>query len=76
MVVTATEFQTNFALYLEILAKESIFITQNGRTVAKVTNPNVSAVDRITGVLAGMLPDEYDKKALKMERLSKYEIDD
>ena len=44
----------------------------NGKTVAKVINPNVSAVDEITGILADSLPDGYDQKALRSERLSKY----
>ena len=44
----------------------------NGKTVAKVINPNVSAVDEITGILADSLPDGYDQKAFRSERLSKY----
>ena len=36
MVVTATEFKTNFGKYLELIATEDIFITRNGKTVAKV----------------------------------------
>lgn len=76
MIVTATEFKTNFGKYLELLSHEDIFITKNGKTVAKLTNPQVSAVDSISGVLAGKLPDDYDRKSLRMERLEKYEIDD
>ena len=38
MVVTATEFKTNFGKYLELIAKEDIFITRNGKMVAKVVN--------------------------------------
>ena len=72
MVVTATVFQSNFIKYLELLTKDSIFITMNGKTVAKVINPNVSAVDEITGILADSLPDGYDQKAFRSERLSKY----
>ncbi len=72
MVVTATVFQSNFIKYLELLTNDSIFITMNGKTVAKVINPNVSAVDEITGILADSLPDGYDQKAFRSERLSKY----
>ena len=72
MVVTATVFQSNFIKYLELLTNDSIFITMNGKTVAKVINPNVSAVDEITDILADSLPDGYDQKALRSERLSKY----
>ena len=48
MVVTATEFKVNFGKYLSLLATEDIFITKNGKKVAKVSNPNVSAVDAIS----------------------------
>lgn len=39
MVVTATEFKANFGKYLELIAKEDIIITRNGKTVAKVITP-------------------------------------
>ena len=76
IVVTATEFKTNFGKYLEILAREDIFITKNGKTVAKMINPNVNAVDEISGILSGALPRDYDRKTLRAERLKKYELDD
>ena len=76
MVVTATEFKVNFGKYLGLLASEDIFITKNGKTIAKVSNPNVSAVDAISGILAGMLPSSYDAKDLREERLRNYAPDD
>lgn len=76
MIVTATEFKTNFGKYLDMLPSEDIYITRNGKTIAKLVNPNVSAVDSISGLLAGKLPDNFDVKALREERLDKYEIDD
>lgn len=76
MVVTATEFKTNFGKYLDLLLHEDIFITRNGKTVAKVVNPHVSAVDSISGLLAGKVPDDLDKKSIREERISKYAIDD
>lgn len=75
MVVSATEFKTNFGHYLDLLLQEDIFITKNGKTVAKVTNPQVSAVDALSGLLSGKLPDHYDRKSLREERLSTYELD-
>lgn len=76
MIVTATEFKTNFGKYLDMLLSEDIFITRNGKTIAKMVNPNVSAVDAISGMLAGKLSDNYDAEALREERLKKYETDD
>jgi len=76
MVVTATEFKTNFGKYLNLLLQDDIFITKNGKMIAKVSNPQVSAVDALSGLLAGMVPADYDKHSLREERLSKYELDD
>ncbi|MCD7771557.1 MAG: type II toxin-antitoxin system Phd/YefM family antitoxin [Clostridiales bacterium] len=76
MIVTATEFKTNFGKYLDMLLGEDIFVTRNGKVVAKVVNPNVSAVDTISGMLAGKLPDEYDARAMREERLNRYAFDD
>ncbi len=72
MVITATEFKTNFGKYLDLLTKEDIFVTRNGKTVAKVVNPNVRAVDSISGILSGKLPNDYDAKTLREERLEQY----
>ena len=72
MIVTATEFKTNFGKYLELIAKEDIFITRNGKTIAKVVNPQVSAVDSLRGMLKDV-PADLDQDSIKEERLSKYE---
>ena len=76
MVVTATEFRANFGKYLNMLATEDIFITKNGKMIAKVSNPNVSAVNAISGLLAGKLPDDHDAKTIREQRLRKYAHDD
>jgi antitoxin (DNA-binding transcriptional repressor) of toxin-antitoxin stability system len=76
MVVTATEFKTNFGKYLDLLLKEDIFITRNGKTIAKVVNPHVSSVDSISGLLAGKVLDDLDRKSIREERISKYAVDD
>jgi hypothetical protein len=76
MVVTDTEFNTNFGKYLELLLTEDIFITRNGKTVAKVVNPQISAVDSISGLLAGKVSNDIDRKSIREERISKYETDD
>ena len=72
MIVTATEFKTNFGKYLDMLTKEDIFITRNGKTIAKVINPQVSAVDSLRGMLKNVTSD-IDLDSLREERLSKYE---
>ena len=72
MIVTATEFKTNFGKYLGMVTKEDIFITRNGKTIAKVVNPQVSAVDSLRGMLKNV-PSDLDLDSLREERLSKYE---
>ncbi len=78
MIITATEFKTNFGKYLEMisLSQENIVRTKNGKTIAKVSNPQISAVDKISGVLAGLVPDDFDSSDIRKERLEKYEADD
>lgn len=72
MIVTATEFKTNFGKYLEMIAKEDIFITRNGKTIAKVVNPQISAVDSLRRMLKDV-PSDIDLDSLRKKRLSKYE---
>lgn len=76
MLVTATEFKLNLGKYLELVQNEDIWVTKNGKTVAKLINPNVSSVDAISGILAGKVPTGIDRHSLREERLSRYEIDD
>lgn len=76
MLVTATELKLNFGKYLELVQKEDIWVTKNGKTIAKLVNPNISAVDSISGVLAGKVPDDLERHSLREERLKKYAYDD
>ena len=72
MIVTATEFKTNFGKYLDLIAKEDIFITRNGKTVAKVVCTQISAVDSLRGILKEA-PSDINMDFLREERLTKYE---
>lgn len=71
MQVTASEFKLNLSKYLELVLTEDIWVTKDGKTVAKLINPNVSSVDAISGVLAGKVPADLDRHSLREERLSK-----
>ena len=72
MIVTASKLKTNFGKYLDMLTKEDIFITRNGKTIAKVINSQVSAVDSLRGMLKNV-PSDIELDSLREERLSKYE---
>ena len=55
-----------------MISEEDIFITRNGKTIAKVVNPQISAVDSLRGMLKDV-PSDIDLDSLREERLSKYE---
>ena len=76
MQITATEFKLNLGKYLSLVLTEDIWITRNGKLIAKMVNPNITSVDAISGVLAGKVPADSDRHFLKEERISRYEIDD
>ena len=74
--VTATEFKMNLGHYLEKVLTEDIWITKNGKTVAKLVNPNVSAVESVSGILKGLVPDDTDRHSLREERIARYAAND
>ena len=76
MQITATEFKLNLGKYLNLVQTEDIWITRNGKLIAKLVNPHVSSVDVISGVLSCKVPDDLNRHSLREERLSRYEIDD
>lgn len=68
MSVTATELKNNLGKYLLISATEDVFITKNGKVVAKLTNPHQDRVDTAKS-LFGVLPEDADLQESKEERL-------
>ena len=76
MQITATEFKLNLGKYLNLVHTEDIWITRNGKMIAKMVNPNVPSVEAISGVLVGKVPADADRHSLQEERLSRYETDD
>ena len=70
MSITATEFKKNLGKYLLLAETVDIFITRNGKVVAKLTNPNQDRVNRAES-LFGILSDDRTLDESKKERLSK-----
>lgn len=68
MSITATELKNNLGKYLLLSETQDIFITKNGRVVAKLTNPYQDAVETAKS-LFGILPVNADIKEAKTERL-------
>lgn len=70
MSITATEFKKNLGKYLLLAETVDIFITRNGKVVAKLTNPNQDRVNRAES-LFGILSDGRTLEESKKKRLSK-----
>ena len=68
MSITATELKNNLGKYLRLAATEDIFITRNGKVVAKLSNPHQDRVD-IAKSLFGILPNEPTLEQAREERL-------
>lgn len=53
MSITATELKMNLSKYLMLAEKEDIYITRNGKVVAKLTNPYQDRVDMAKSLFGG-----------------------
>ncbi len=72
MIVTATELQTNLSKYLELAAIQDIFITKNGKNIARLTSPSIDKLS-ILNSLVGIIPlqETIDEDAIREERLAR-----
>ncbi len=70
MSITATELKNNLGKYLLLSETEDIFITKNGKIVAKLTNPYQDRVE-VAKSLFGILPEDADIELAKEERINK-----
>ena len=68
MSITATELKENLSKYLLLAENEDVFITKNGKIVAKLTNPYQNRVD-IAKSLFGSVPDKMTLDESREERL-------
>lgn len=69
MSITATELKQNLGKYLLLSAKEDIYITKNGKIIAKLTNPYQDRMSTARS-LFGILPKNADIDISKEERLA------
>ena len=76
MLVTATEFKNNIGKYLSLVAIEDVFITKNGKSVAKLSSAKKDKVD-IMKSLFGIIPNDGSTlEQVREERLARYETAD
>ena len=73
MIITATELKNNLGKYLEMAESQDIFITKNGKSIARLTSPAVNKLALLDD-LVGIVPHEkaIDKSTIREERLSRH----
>lgn len=70
MSITATELKMNLGKYLLLAETEDIFITKNGKVIAKLSNPNADRVEMAKSLL-GIIPADVTLEEAKAERADK-----
>ena len=70
MSITATELKANLGKYLLLAASEDIYITRNGKVVARLTSPYQDKLD-IVDSLYGSIPETITLEEARDERLGK-----
>ena len=69
MSITATELKENLGKYLMLAATEDIYITKNGRVVAKLGSPYTNLIETARS-LAGIIPKDTTLEEAREERLA------
>ena len=69
MSITATELKMNLGKYLLLAETEDIFITKNGKVVAKLTNPNADRVEMAKSLFV-IIPADVTFEEAREERLN------
>ena len=72
MIVSATELKSNLGKYLELAARQDIFITRNGRNIARLTSPTIDKL-AVLDSLVGVIPpqDAAAEEEAREERLAR-----
>ena len=69
MIITATELKTNMGYYLNAVSEKEVFITKNGKLVAKLSSSSrdrQAALDSLVGITAA---NPVSLEEAKKERL-------
>lgn len=69
MSITATELKLNLGKYLLLAATQDVYITRNGKTIAKLVSPYQDRVDTVD-TLFGSVPDTMTLEEAREERLN------
>lgn len=72
MIVTATELKNNLGKYLELAAMQDVFITKNGKSIARLTSPSINKLSLLDDLVGIISPQEViDENSIREERLSR-----
>jgi len=74
--VTATEFKSNIGRYLTLVASEDIFITKNGKNVAKLSSTKQNKVEIMKSLFGILADSNLTLEQAREERLARYETAD
>ena len=69
MSITATELKKNLGKYLLIAESKDVFISRNGKIIAKLSNPNQDKVE-IAKSLFGIIPSNMTLEEAREDRLN------
>ncbi len=68
MQISISELKTHTGKYVEMAEEEDVFVTKNGRRVAKITSAKPDKVAAAKS-LFGILPADVDPDLVRTERL-------
>lgn len=68
MSITTAELELNLSKYLLLAQTEDVFITRNGKVIAKLTNPYQDRVDAARS-LFGVIPSDVTLEEAREKRL-------
>lgn len=74
MQISVSELKANAGKYVKIAAEEDIYITKNGKRLAKLTGANVNKKEAAMA-LVGSLPSDVDFEQLRLERIMGVDAD-
>jgi prevent-host-death family protein len=76
MLVTATEFKSHIGRYLTLVASEDIFITKNGKSVAKLSSTKQDKVELAKSLFGIAKGSTMTLEQARAERRARYETAD
>ncbi|GHU82182.1 prevent-host-death protein [Clostridia bacterium] len=76
MFVTATEFKSNIGRYLSLVATEDIFITKNGKNVARLSSSKQDKVELAKSLFGIAKGSDMALEQARAERRVRYETAD